>query len=74
MHESSQTQQVHHLCTCLVYPGKICQKKSTTFIVKLDKQNKVLALAQSSSKHANNEVNRGDCMCIDSPKNLEQNK
>ena len=48
-------------------------KKSTTFIVKLDKQNKILAFAILNSKHDNNEVNRGDCMCIDSPKNLEQN-
>ena len=54
--------------------GENLSKKSTTFIVKLDKQNKVLAFAQLNSKHDNDEVNRGDCMCIDSPKNLEQNK
>ena len=54
--------------------GVKLSKKSTTFIVKLDKQNKVLAFVQLNGKHDHNVVNRGDCMCIDSQKNLEQSK
>ena len=56
------------LVVMLGLSGENLSKKSTTFIVKIDKQNKVIALAQLSSKHDNNVVNRGDCMCIDSPK------